>query len=305
MSVAFLHNAVMNHNQKISIAIALGLVYIVWGSTYLAIHYAVQTLPPFIMACVRFVSAGVLLYGWLRLRGASRPTRQEWWASFVVGALLLGGGNGLVVWAQRTVPSGLTSILVSVIPLWMAVFEYFLPKGQKPTGLTWFGLLLGFAGLILLLNVHAAGFEITPGLIALVIAPILWALGSVLSKRVALPPSPFMATAAQMMTGGVLLGVMAIATGELHTFHWNHVSAASWSGLIYLTFIGGLVGYTAYVWLLRNAPLPLVSTYAYVNPLVAVLLGWLFVRETFTARTAVAGVLILMSVAITGVSGRK
>jgi drug/metabolite transporter (DMT)-like permease len=287
------------------IAIALALVYVVWGSTYLAIHYAVRTMPPFIMAAVRFVCAGVLMYAWLRLRGAPRPSIGQWAASALIGALLLGGGNGGVVWAQRTVPSGLTSILVSLVPLWMAVFECFAPKGERPTWLTWFGLLLGFGGLLLLLDVRATGFQLTPGFIALIISPIAWALGSVLAKRVQLPSSPFMATAAQMITGGILLAFMALVSGETQSFHWAQVSAASWVGLIYLMFIGGLIGYTAYVWLLKNAPLTLVSTYAYVNPLVAVLLGWFFVGETFTARTGVAGLVILLSVAITGLSARR
>jgi drug/metabolite transporter (DMT)-like permease len=301
----------MNHNQNApkasagAVTLALAIVYLVWGSTYLAIHYAVLTLPPFIMASIRFLSGGTIMYAWLRWRGTPAPTFGQWMAALLIGALLLGGGNGGVVWAQRTVPSGLTAILVSVIPLWMAVFELFAPKGERPTWLTWIGLLLGFGGLLLLLDVRAIGFHLSAGLWVLLLAPISWALGSVLSKRVQLPPSPFMATAAQLLMGGVVLCAMTLASGELRSFQWSGVSAASRAGLNYLTALGGLVGFTSYVWLLKNAPLPLVSTYAYVNPLVAVLLGWLFVGEGFTSRTAAAGGVILLSVAITGFSIKR
>jgi drug/metabolite transporter (DMT)-like permease len=301
----------MNHNQNAqsasvgSIAVALALVYVVWGSTFLAIHYALLTLPPFMLASLRFLIAGVAMYAVLRWRGAPAPTRAQWLASGVVGALLLAGGNGNVVWAQQTVPSGLASVMISVVPLWMAVFEWMAPRGQRPTWWTWVGLLAGFAGLVVMLDIHTDSLDVSPAFWALIAGPVFWASGSVVSKRVPLPRSPMVGTATQMVVGGLVLCLMSALSGELVGFHFGQVSAASWGALTYLTLAGSMVGFTAYVWLLKNAPLPLVATYAYVNPLVAVLLGWLFLGEMLTLRTACAGALILVSVALTGLSLRK
>lgn len=288
------------------IAIALTCIYVVWGSTYLAIRYAVETMPPFLMASSRFLISGFFLYIWLKLRGARNPTPEQWRAAFIIGGLLLVGGNGCVVWAEQSVPSGLAALLVSIVPLWMAIFNWARPNGERPSVLTALGLILGFAGPIVLLGPRppqVRGFSLA--IAAMIVAPITWALGSVYSKRAPLPHSPFMATATQMIGGGILLLLIGTFLGE-----WPHVqlesfSAKSWWSLLYLIVGGSLIGFTSYIWLLKNVPLSLASTYAYVNPVVAVLLGCLVAGETLSGNTVTGGILILISVALITLSAGK
>lgn len=282
------------------IAIALTTVYLVWGSTYLAIRYTVETMPPFLMAAVRFLLSGAILYGWLRRRGSSRPDRLHWRSAFIIGGLLLVGGNGGVVWAELTVPSGLAALLVSMVPLWMALFDWARPGGRRPGVQTMIGLVLGFIGLVILVGWKnlVSPFSLTPGVLALLFAPIAWSLGSVYAKRAPLPSSPFMTTSIEMMAGGALLLLVAAMTGEFQNFHISRFSNASWIGLVYLIIIGSLVGFTAYIWLLKHASLSVASTYAYVNPVVAVVLGWLVAGETLSTQTFVGGFVILAAVAL-------
>lgn len=287
--------------------IALTTVYIVWGSTYLAIRYAVETLPPFLMASLRFWVAGAFLYIWLRMRGSAKPQRPHWRSAFIIGGFLLVGGNGLVVWGEKTVPSNLTALLVSMAPLWMAIFDWIRPGGRRPSTMTLFGLVLGFVGLVVLIGVHNLTLPgaITPGLLSILGAAVLWAIGSVYSKRAPLPDSPFMATAIEMLAGAALLLITSFLLGEFRGFSVHAVSKVSWMALIYLIFIGALVGFTAYVWLLRNAPLSVASTYAYVNPLVAVFLGWLIAGEQLSGNAVTGGAIILVSVALITMSAGK
>ena len=293
----------MNNSRSSSaaaVATALGLVYVVWGSTYLAIRVAVSSWPPFLMAALRFLSSGLALYGFLRWRGVARPSRIEFRSAAIVGLFLLLGGNGTVVWGERNVPSGLAALLVSVVPLWMAVADWVRPGGRAPSARTVAGLALGFIGLVMLFGVDVAGAGpgFRSGVIALVIASPLWAIGSVYSKRATMPASPFMATACEMLAGGVGLAVISLFAGETRGFSVASVTPASWAALVYLILFGSLVGFTAYIYALTHAPLSVASTYAFVNPVVAVLLGWWMLHEPVGLRTLGAGAMVLLAVAL-------
>ncbi len=289
------------------IGIALAVIYLIWGSTYLAIRIADETLPPFLMASLRFVAAGLALYAVLRLRGVPRPSAIEWRSTAIVGAFLLLGGNGLVVWAERTVPSGLAALLVSMVPLWMAVAEWAWPGGSRPTGRSVAGLLIGFLGLVILVapGLKGTDFHLSGGVVALLLASPSWAVGSVYARRARLPASPSMVTACEMICGGVALLALSLLRGEPAAVSWHDISARSWSALAYLTLAGSLAGFTAYVWLLKKTSISVASSYAYVNPVVAVLLGWLVLGESLAPSTMVGGTIIIVAVAILTTSSRS
>jgi drug/metabolite transporter (DMT)-like permease len=285
--------------SRAQVWIALAAVYVIWGSTYLGIWYAVQTLPPFLMAAARFLTAGVLMYAWARPR-AERPTLANWRATAIVGGLLLAGGNGGVVWAEQHVPSGIAALLVATLSLWMVLLEW-LTGGPRPTLRAVLGLLIGFAGLALLVGPRQGlgGAGVDPlGAGVLVLASLLWASGSVYSRGAPMPKSPLLGTGMEMLAGGALLLVFGSITGEWARLDLAAVSRESWLGLLYLIGFGSMIGYTAYVWLLRHAPISLVSTYAYVNPVVAVMLGWLIAGEPLTARTLLAAGIIVAAVVV-------
>lgn len=280
------------------------VLYVVWGSTYLAIAIAVDTFPPFIMAAVRFGLAGVILLTWSILRDRRAfmwPTRREWRDSAIVGALLLGGGMGLVAWGEQTIPSGIAALIIATMPVWIAVLGgIFL--GERLPRLAVAGILIGFAGVAILVGPSAFGGigAMDPaGVAAILLSPVAWASGSLFaSHRATLPNRPLVATGAQMVTGGAVLAVMGLVTGEWRTFDLAAISRESFLAFVYLTIIGSLVAYTTYSWLLGVAPLPLVSTYAYVNPIVAVILGWLILQEPIDARTIIAGAVIVVAVVL-------
>lgn len=278
---------------------AFAAVYLIWGSTYLAIRYAIETLPPFGMAGVRFVIAGALLYGWLRLRGVAAPTRPQWRTAAIIGALLLLGGNGAVVWAEQRIPSGVAALLVAGVPIWMVVLEWLRPGGTRPGRWVVGGLVLGSAGLVLLVGPGEVlgGGHIDPlGALAVVGGSFAWAVGSVYSRSAQLPDSPLLATGMEMLTGGAFLLLAGVATGE--TVDFGAVSTRSLLALLYLIGFGSLVAFTAYIWLLRATTPAKASTYAYVNPVVAVGLGWALAGEPLTARIAVAAAIIVGAVAL-------
>lgn len=280
------------------VALALATVYVIWGSTYLAIAVAVETLPPFWMAGARFVISGALLYGLALWQGAPQPSLVHWRSAALVGALLLFVGNGGVVWAEQRVGSGVAALLVSMVPLWMVVFRWLQPGGERPTGQVWAGVGLGLVGLTLLVRPwEGAGSLNLPGVAALVIGSMSWAWGSIRSRRLELPASPIMATGLEMLSGGALLLLFGVFTGEPAQLHLAEVSGRSLLGLVYLITFGS-VGFIAYIWLLRVANPVLVSTYAYVNPIVAVFLGWLILSEPVTAKTLIAAAVIVAGVAL-------
>lgn len=285
---------------------AYAAVYLIWGSTYLAIRFAIESIPPFLMAGVRFTVAGVVLYAWTRLvRKARRPTRAEWSAAAVVGGLLLLGGNGLVVWAEQWVPSGLAALLVATVPLWMVLMDWWTGGPRPGPGLV-FGLLWGLLGVGLL--VGAPGVETDrpaqlTGAGAVLLASFLWAAGSIYARGASLPRSPRLGTAMQMLAGGVLLLLAGTALGEWGTLDLSAVTLKSALALAYLIVFGALVAFSAYIWLLRVSTAARVSTYAYVNPVVALFLGWALADEPISARTFLAAFVILTAVMLITVRG--
>jgi drug/metabolite transporter (DMT)-like permease len=284
--------------SMLRVAVALGAVYLIWGSTYLAIRFAIETIPPFLMAAARYLTAGVLLYGWSRLRGAPRPSLVHWRSAVIIGALLLLAGNGGVVWAEQRVSSGLVALLISTEPLWIVLMTWLRDRRQRPGGRVVAGLLLGFAGLVLLVRPSSSGGLDPLAVVAVLIASLSWAWGSLYSQRAKLPASPLLSTGMQMLSGGGLLLLAAALTGEPARFALAEVSTRSLLSLAYLVVFGAIIAFTAYVWLLRSASTVLVSTYAYVNPVVAVLLGWAFAGEPLTRGTLVAAAVILTGVAL-------
>ncbi|HXG52959.1 MAG TPA: EamA family transporter [candidate division Zixibacteria bacterium] len=276
---------------------ALISVYLIWGSTYLAIRFAVETAPPFLMAAARFLVSGGALYAWRRLRGDPAPRAREWVNAGIIGLFLLVGGNGGVVWAEQFVESGLAALVVSTVPLWLVLLDAFRPRGRWPRAVAAAGVLLGFGGVALLVGApeSPASDASAAGSTVLVLASLLWAAGSLYGRNAELPASPLLGTAMEMLTGGVALALLSMALGEWNSFDAASVSARSAWALLYLTVVGSSA-FVAYVWLLRVAPTPLVATYAYVNPLVAVLLGHFLAAEPLGARTLLAGALIIGSV---------
>jgi drug/metabolite transporter (DMT)-like permease len=286
--------------MKTKLWTALIALYIVWGSTYLAIRFAVETIPPFMHASLRFLISGAILFAWRRLAGDPTPTASNWKSTAIVGTLLLLGGNGLVALAERTVPSGIAALMISTSPFWLVMFESFRTGGSKPNWQSILGLIIGFTGVFILIGpaeITGAGQKVdTFGTILLLCAPFLWSLGSIYARGADMPKSTLMSTGMQMLTGAVSLFIVSVVTGELNGFSFGTVSMRSWWGLIYLITFGSLVGFVSYGWLLHNAPVSLLSTYAYVNPVVAVFLGWLLANEELNARIAVASAIIIGAV---------
>jgi drug/metabolite transporter (DMT)-like permease len=278
----------------------MGALYLVWGSTYLAIRVAVETIPPFTQGAIRFLIAGTILYVATagRRTGEPRPGRREWRDAAIVGGFLLLGGNGLVALGETTVASGIAALLIATLPLWVAILGrlFFNLRLSRPALA---GIGLGFVGVGALVwpaggsaPVDLAGAAILLG------SPVLWATGSLYSARARLPARALVGVSMQMLCGGVLLGTVAIVSGEVGRFRPGSVTWESAAALGYLVAVGSLVGFTAYAWLLRVAPLPLVATYAYVNPIVAVALGSVVLGEVVTPRTVLAGVIIVVAVAL-------
>ncbi len=281
--------------------IALGVVYVVWGSTYLAIRVVVETMPPLLSAGVRFLIAGSVFYVFLGLKrgwASVRITKQEAAASFAIGAALLLGGNGMVTLAETNVPSGLASLIIASIPLWVVLFR--MTFRERVGRGTLIGVAAGFAGVGLLVAGGSAGTGAKlSGLLTLVFAAFCWAGGSFFSKKVPLPKDHFVSTAVQMIGGGVLLLIVAGAKGEFGALDIGAISTASWVGLVYLIVFGSWLAFTAYVWLLQHAPVSKVATYAYVNPVIAIFLGWFLLSETITPRIFIGAAIIVGSVAAT------
>jgi drug/metabolite transporter (DMT)-like permease len=281
---------------------AFAAVYIIWGSTYLAIRFAVETLPPLLMAGARFMIAGAILLLWARFRqGAAAPSRRDWITGLVSGALLLLGGNGAVVWAEQRVPSGIAALLVAIVPLWMVLLDWLRAGGRRPAALVFVGLGLGLLGLGLLVGPDAltgTGDIDSVGAVVLLLGSLSWAAGSVYTQRAPKPSSANNGSGAQMFAGGVCLLVVALLGGEAGRLDLAHASARSLLGFLYLVTFGSLIGFTAYVYLLAHTTAAKAATYAYVNPVVAVLLGWAFANEPVTSRTLVAAAVILAGVAI-------
>jgi len=278
---------------------ALAAVYIIWGSTYLAIRFAIETLPPFAMAGLRFLVSGGALYAWARFRGAEKPDLLHWRTSAMIGALLLLGGNGGVVWAEQHVPSGLAALLITSEPFWIVLLVWLMPGGHRPTGGVALGMFLGLIGIAFLVgpgqilngqHVHIGGA------IVLFLASLSWAAGSLYTSKARMPRSAVLATGMQMLSGGALLTLLSAFAGEWQAIQWQHVSSRSLLALVYLTIFGSIVGFSSYFWLLRNTTPARACTYAFVNPVVAVFLGWALAAEPLTPRILLATAIIVIAV---------
>jgi drug/metabolite transporter (DMT)-like permease len=292
--------------MKTKVWIALLAIYIVWGSTYLAIRFAVETIPPYFMAGIRFLVSGLILYIWRRLAGDPNPTPRQWRSAIVVGLLLLLGGNGLVSWAEQHVASGIAALIVASIPLWVALIDSLRPRGVKPDWKIVLGLLIGFGGIVLLVvssESHgiAQGMNLF-GVSALLLAALLWSFGSIYSRDADMPKSSLLGTGIEMLGGSVGLFLAATLAGEWHALNLSAISMRSVMGLAYLITFGSLIGFTSYSWLLRNAPVSLVSTYAYVNPVVAIFLGAWLAGELINLPIVISALVIIASVAVINTS---
>jgi drug/metabolite transporter (DMT)-like permease len=286
-------------SRALAVVGALAVVYVVWGSTYLGIALAIETLPPLLMASVRFLLAGAILYAVVRVGrpGVARPTADQWLAAVITGGPLFVLGNGGVVWAQQTVPSGIAALIVASVALWITLLDRVF-FGRRLGWPAVAGLVIGFAGVALLVEPGGTGGAKPFGAVLLVLASLGWAIGSLLSRNAALPESPLLGPAMQMLAGGALLGIAGAAAGELGQIGADSFSLRSVAGLAYLVVFGSIVAFSAYAWLLRATRTSLVATYAYVNPIVAVLLGWAVLGEAVTTRTLLAGGIIVAAVAL-------
>jgi drug/metabolite transporter (DMT)-like permease len=287
------------------LAAALGLLYVIWGSTYLGIDVAERTLPPLLMLSIRFLLAGAILYAWAARRGdvaRERPGGREWLAAAGIGALLLVASTGGLAMAEKHVQTGTAALLIASIPLFMAVLDRIVFRARIPA-VAGIGILTGLAGVAILAG--PSGAVPAGGAVMLLVASFAWAAGSVVARVAPQPGSVVLATAMQMLMGGALLGIAGAARGELAQVHPSAVSPASLGALAYLVVVGALVAYTAYGWLLRNASTPVLTSYAYVNPAVAVLLGWALAGEHLGARELVAGLVVLSSVVLILIAPRS
>ena len=290
--------------RKLTLIAAFAALYLIWGSTYLGIRFAIESIPPLLMAGTRFFLAGVIMYAIALWQGTPKSSFAEWRSAFIVGACLLFCGNGSVTIAEQWVASGLASLLVATVPIYIALLAWFTRAAPRPRPAVLLGLAAGFVGVGILvgpaLSAPPAGGSQHAGLgmLILLFGSLLWSIGSLYSRRARNSASPFLSSAQTMLCGGGLMIIAGLAHGEARGFHFNQVNARSIGAFTYLVLIGAVVGYTAYIWLLRHCDPSKVATYAYVNPIVAVLLGALFAGETFTLRSTVAAAIIVGSVAI-------
>lgn len=282
------------------VLLAFATVYVVWGSTYLAIKFAIETMPPFLMAGVRFTLAGIILFAFMRSRDRTPLTRAHWISTAIIGMLLLLGGNGLVCWAEQTVPSGMAALIIATMPMWFTLLDWLVFRGPRPTARITVGVVIGLVGMYVLIGPSALegeGVELR-GAIALLAACVFWTLGSLWSRRATLPKSSFTTTAMQMIAGGVSLLLVGFAMGETSRVTVSALTTKSIWALGYLTVFGSLAALSAYVWLLKVSTPTRVSTYAYVNPLIAVLLGASLANEALSPRVWVAVGVILSAVVL-------
>jgi drug/metabolite transporter (DMT)-like permease len=287
--------------RKIQIIAAFAALYLIWGSTYLGILFAIQSIPPFLMAGSRFLIAGLIMFAIARTQGPLRSTSAEWRTSLIVGACLLLGGNGGVTLSEKFIESGLASLIVATVPIYITLLGWLFGMAPRPAPIVWLGLAGGFLGVAILMGPalrFSGGSHPAIGMSILLIGSFLWSAGSLYSRTAKHAASPFLAAAQQMFCGGVLLMVVGLFVGEPKHFHPGNITTLSLGAFAYLVLIGAIVGYTAYFWLLRHCDPAKVATYAYINPIVAVLLGALFAHETVSLRTVLAAALIIGSVAL-------
>lgn len=288
-------------SPRAKLVTAFAIVYVVWGSTYLAIHYAIQTIPPLLMVGARFLTAGSILYAWHQFRGGDRPTALQWRNTAIIGTLLLLGGTGAVAWAELTVPSGTAALLVAVVPLWTVLLDWLRPGGRRPTAGVFVGVAVGLVGMIVLVgpaSLYGHGPVDIRGAVILMLGSLSWAAGSVFARYCALPRSQLVASAMEMLAGGVGCVVVGLVMGEGSALHIAAISRASLVGCLYLVVFGSIIAYSAYTWIVQHAAPVAVGTYAYVNPIVAVFLGWLIAGERVTPRVILGAAIIVAAVGV-------
>jgi drug/metabolite transporter (DMT)-like permease len=281
--------------------LAFSIIYFVWGSTFLAIRIGVHEVPPLILAAMRFFIAGIALFAWMRLSGTPSPTLREWASASILASCIFVLDYGCLFWAEQRVPSGIAAVMLAMIPVFMALSEIIFLRTQRLTVRLSSALLIGIGGVLILVS-RSIGLNEAPintaGAMALVIASISWSIASALSRKLPLPESKAMSSGAQMLAGGVLLCIVSVAFGEFRGFHIAAVSARTWFALVYLIVFGSIIGFTAYVWLLHHESPTKVGTYAYVNPVVAVIVGYFLGGETIGVRTLLGSLLVLVSVIV-------
>jgi len=281
--------------------LAFAIIYFVWGSTFLAIRVGVREVPPLLLASMRFSVAGVVLFAWMRLTGTPSPTRREWMAASLLAVCIFVLDYGLLFWAEQRVPSGIAAVMLATIPVFMTLSEILFLRTQQLTFRLGLALLVGIGGVSVLVS-HSLSLGEVPidpaGAVALLIAALSWSIASALTRKLPLPASKVMSSGAQMLAGGILLAVTAAFFGEFRGFHIQAVSRGAWFALIYLIVAGSIVGFTAYVWLIHHESPTKVGTYAYVNPVVAVIVGYFLGGETVGPRTLLGTLLVLVSVVV-------
>ena len=289
------------HRSNWKTLLAFATIYFVWGSTFLAIRVGVREVPPFLLAALRFFLAGIVLYAWVIARGERSPTARQWVSAFVLAVLIFVLDYGLLFWAEQRVPSGIAAVMMATIPAFMALSEIVFLRTQRLTLRLALALLIGIGGVAVLMS-HSLDLGGAPldraGAFALIVASISWSASSTLTRKLPLPTSKVMSSGAQMLAGGVLLAVTALALGEFRNFHPASVSRGAWLSLLYLIVAGSIVAFTAYVWLIHHESPTRVGTYAYVNPVVAVVVGYFFGGEAIGIRTTLGTLLVLVSVVV-------
>src|SRR2546430_4428804 len=281
--------------------LAFAIIYFVWGSTFLAIRVGVREVPPFLLAAMRFLVAGLVLYGWMIAQGERSPSKRQWMSASLLAVLIFVLDYSLLFWAEERVPSGIAAVMMATIPVFMALSEIIFLRTQRLTVRLGLALLIGIAGVGVLMSrsLNLGGAPINPvGAVALIIAAMSWSVASALTRKLPLPASKVMSSGAQMLAGGLFLALTAASLGEFRNFHPSTVSRGAWLSLLYLIVAGSIVGFTAYVWLIHHVSPTKVGTYAYVNPLVAVLVGYFFGGEAIGPRAIVGTVLVLVSVVV-------
>ncbi|MFN3850275.1 MAG: EamA family transporter [Spirosomataceae bacterium] len=294
----------MSYRSKL--IIALGLVYVLWGSTFLGVKYAMDTLPPMLLSSIRFLLGGTILFTFTLIQGKGFPTKEEFFGAGLVGLLLSGIGNSAVAYALKFMPSGLVALLVATLPAWMIIIDFLFFSKEKPKLIGIIGLFMGFVGMAYLINPSNATKEVAlfPTLLVF-IGSITWAAGSLLAPNLSKPKSPLQATSVQMMVGGAFSLIVSLFTENNQLQNIANMTTQTYLAMAYLIFIGSFIGYTAYVWLINNAPTQITATYAYVNPVVAMFLGWIFLNEKLSNRSLTASAIILGGVVLMTLGRKK
>jgi drug/metabolite transporter (DMT)-like permease len=289
------------HRPTWTTLLAFAIIYFVWGSTYLAIRVGVREIPPFLLAAMRFLVAGLVLYGWMIAQGERSPSGRQWTSASLLAILIFVLDYGLLFWAEQRVPSGIAAVMMATIPVFMALSEIIFLRTQRLTVRLALAFLIGIGGVAVLMS-HSLNLGGAPidkvGAVALIVASISWSVSSALTRKLPLPPSKVMSSGAQMLAGGMFLALTAVALGEFRNFHPWTISRGAWLSLLYLIVAGSIIGFTAYVWLIHHESPTKVGTYAYVNPAVAVLVGYFLGGETLGLRTILGTLLVLISVVV-------